>query len=80
MLRCCEPGLVRIGRYCPSERRAMWIRSTGDTIELCAGREGDDAYVSFKKGQPLPTNEVAKLIDMLEYAVYAVDIIEGRPF
>ena len=47
--RCHQPGWDRIGRMDSSERRSLWLRTTGagdDTIaELCAGREGDDFYV-----------------------------------
>jgi hypothetical protein len=58
-----EPGWVRIGRYDRAERRSLWCRvvnKEGDTdglddpiaIELCSGREGDDAYVKLTAADP----------------------------
>lgn len=57
-------GWRRIGRYDSAKRRALWVRVTvartdnviDDAnvrrIELCAGREGDDAYVRIESGAP----------------------------
>lgn len=52
-----EPGWRRIGRIDSTGRRSLWIRETwtGDgpaCIELCAGREGDDAYVRLTPADP----------------------------
>lgn len=43
--RYLEPGWRRIGRIDKQGRRSLWIRESRDAVELCAGREGDDAYV-----------------------------------
>jgi hypothetical protein len=45
MMRCEEPGWTRIG---PTGRRSLWSRISTRRIELCAGREGDDAYVCIE--------------------------------
>lgn len=50
--RCHEFGWRRIGRIDRPQRRSLWIRKHGDSIELCAGREGDDAYVRITPENP----------------------------
>jgi hypothetical protein len=49
-LRCEEPGWRRRGRIDKQGRRSLWIRESPDAIELCAGREGNDAYVRLPIG------------------------------
>ena len=54
MMRCNEPGYVRIGILCTAGRRSLWVRwCEGGAVELCAGREGDDAYVRIAADDPL---------------------------
>jgi len=54
MTRCAEPGYVRIGVLCSAGRRSLWLRwPEGGAIELCAGREGDDAHVRILIDDPL---------------------------
>lgn len=58
-----KSGWVRIGRYDPVRRRALWARITAKivgehehevlSVELCAGREGDDAYVKVTPDNPI---------------------------
>lgn len=50
--RHLEPGWRRIGRIDGQRRRSLWIRETSDALELCAGREGDDAYVRITPENP----------------------------
>jgi len=50
--RFLDPGWERIGRIDKAERRSLWIRESPDVIELCAGREGDDAYVRITPENP----------------------------
>ncbi len=58
LMRAAQPGWVRIGLYDKPERRALWCRIVGDdddapeAIELCAGREGDDAFVRLTPENP----------------------------
>ena len=40
-------------------RRGLWFKETENTIELCSGREGDDAHVVLPKSKDL--------LDVLEY-------------
>lgn len=61
MLRAQEPGWTKIGATCSAGRRSLWLRVTSlkedanlpEVVELCAGREGDDAYVKIDKSNPL---------------------------
>lgn len=50
--RCHEPGWRRIGRIDKPGRRSLWIRESTACTELCAGREGDDAYVRITPDNP----------------------------
>lgn len=51
-------GWTRVGRYDSPRRRALWVRfHQADewhmgTVEMCAGREGDDQYVRLEAGSP----------------------------
>jgi hypothetical protein len=54
-----ESGWTRIGRYDSAERRSLWCRIIGENergdvvaIELCSGREGDDAFVRLDATNP----------------------------
>jgi len=58
-IRGGEPGWERIGLFDSAERRALWRRVIGedefgepDAIELCSGREGDDAFVRIDRSNP----------------------------
>jgi len=47
-MRFQEPGWIQLGSSKdPSGRRQLWVRFQEDSIELCSGREGDDAYVKL---------------------------------
>lgn len=69
-----DPGWRRIGRIDSVGRRSLWIRETWNSdgpvcIELCAGREGDDAY-----GRITPDNpQWAELEDVLSRARFAAE-------
>jgi hypothetical protein len=45
MRRCNEPGWIQLALP-DGHRRGLWIRVT-DSVQLCAGREGDDDYVAL---------------------------------
>jgi hypothetical protein len=68
-MRCQEPGWRRIGRIDAPERRSLWIRESRDVIELCAGREGDDAYVRITPDNP----QWHDLSDVLSRARFAAE-------
>lgn len=73
-----EPGAgwIRIGRYDSPRRRSLWSRvlprpkdedlqvPPPESIELCSGREGDDAYVKIGRDNPA----FSELVDVLMYA------------
>ena len=81
-LRAYEPGWTRIGIFCDQEVRALWMRESKDgTLELCAGRDGDDAYVKIGKDNP----QYEGLYDVLSSARFAAEgfwnipVWEGYP-
>lgn len=77
MLRCTQAGWKKIGITCSSGRRSLWFKIDieedrdpyrSSTIELCAGREGDDAYVKISR-EDFPLFD--ELLDVLLTAEYA---------
>ena len=87
-----ESGWRRVGRYDAARRRALWVRVSLEPdlarnviadrdvrqIELCSGREGDDAYVTLVPETP----GWSALIDVILRAVEAADEAdapEARP-
>lgn len=75
---------VRIGRICANGRRSLWARlktheepthDRTDAIELCAGREGDDAYVRIERGS-IPDAMFEALDNVLGYQFW---VVEGLP-
>jgi hypothetical protein len=80
-LRCEGVDWVEIGKACSAKRRSLWLRITmrageeraitytGRTakFELCAGREGDDAYVSVDTTNP----QFEQLLDVMLTAQFA---------
>lgn len=94
MMRSDESGWMVIAKYDVPGRRGLWLRllhepkddGTEPTIvafELCAGREGDDAYVRFDIPYPPdPSNpehvKLMSLLNVLEYARWHVEIFESE--
>lgn len=70
--RCLEPGWYLAVRDDPSRRRGIWIKETRGEggrivqVELCAGREGDDAYVQIVDGQAPTARDLHDLVDCIE--------------
>lgn len=72
--RCGEAGWVRVGLFDDAERRSLWVRYTKSALELCSGREGDDAYARVEASDPA----FGQLYDVISRAVYARDqLIRG---
>lgn len=60
-------------------RRGLWYRTKVDidhkvlTLEICAGREGDDDYVKIERGQ-VPDAVLDGLVACLQSAVWAREL------
>lgn len=80
-----KPEWLACTKLDASERRGMWFRTEPPwdqacsnpevlkVIEICAGREGDDAYVRLSEENT--TKEVLwALSECLAYARYAIEI------
>jgi hypothetical protein len=52
------------------------MRVTEDSIELCAGREGDDAYVKLTVGKVFTEQRKNKLKEVVEYVGWAFELAE----
>lgn len=64
MLRCNEPGWIMLA--CPDGRRGVWMRVENDTIELCAGKEGDEDYLKLQLREPVTKKHIQTAQDILE--------------
>ena len=53
MNRYLEAGWRPVCMHDPAGRRGLWVRVLPTTIELCSGREGDDAYMSLPYSKDL---------------------------
>lgn len=65
----------------PQGRRGLWVRMNGapDTeIELCAGREGDDAHVRLYEGQVIDKRTIYLLRDVIDYLRYAAELLDDE--
>jgi hypothetical protein len=59
--RCKEEGWQRVTPLDKAGRRALWVRVSGDKIELCAGREGRDDYAVLSLDGSTPLEQVRAL-------------------
>lgn len=72
-MRIKEQGWQRIGVFDSASRRSLWVRipdsgqERPDKIELCAGREGDDAYVCIASDNP----QFDSIWELISTAIYA---------
>lgn len=66
-----DDGWIILSR--PDERRGIWARITEETFELCAGREGGDAYVSFQVGQTITKKDIHEAYEVLDYFRWALE-------
>jgi hypothetical protein len=79
--RASEPSWQQIGvSRDPSGRRQLWARLHQDwhTLELCAGREGDDAYVRLLEADMSPSRW-AEFLNVIMQAMWADEQTELEP-
>ena len=85
MMRAKQPGWVQLGKTGDrSGRRQLWVRILDEggtrlpSVELCAGREGDDAYAML--GQYNTRIEtINDLVDVFTSVMYADEIDAKEP-
>jgi hypothetical protein len=77
----CQPstkrgkGWIQVVPFDKSGRRSLWVRQSVGRLELCSGREGDDAGAFIPlDGSMLSRREVSDLKQVAEYAIWAFDI------
>ncbi len=72
-MRSSEPGYIRCARYDQRQRRAIWYRKNDDgSIDICAGREGDDGYAKLAPGSTIDEEILAKIEDILSTGEWIV--------
>lgn len=74
MIRCKGPGWVELAY--PDGCRGVWMRVTDQTVELCAGREGDDVYVEFRIATIVIPEQLAMAQEILESLAFAKELAE----
>lgn len=62
--RAFEDGYRCVTMVDPAGRRGLWFRYRDNVLEVCSGREGDDAYARFEGEQ------ARQLADVLEYPTH----------
>jgi hypothetical protein len=72
MARIREPGWQRVGSLDKPGRRSIWVRFGDHRIEICAGREGDDAYIEIEESNPA----FLGLVDVFETQLWAIELDE----
>jgi hypothetical protein len=71
MARKDEPGWIPIAMHDPVGRRGLWYRlREGFVVELCSGREGEDAFARIKY------DPYSDLVQVLDYARYAYELAQ----
>ena len=72
--RASEPGYKLLAMCDVPFRRGLWMRASPEAVELCAGREGDDAYVRLERDRPLDAETLHRLIEVMDYTRHALSI------
>lgn len=72
LCRYREPGWIEL--VCPDGRRGVWMRVTATSIELCAGREGDDVLLHLNLGLRVRKRHIAEAGAILETLAWAHDV------
>lgn len=73
-MRAEEKGWIRVAKLDKAQRRSLWVRLDDNKIELCAGREGDDAYAVIYFSGGMGPQELAALRDVVETAEWALEM------
>lgn len=73
--RAFEPGYVLAAMNDVSQRRGIWYRHNKEenSIEICAGREGDDGYVKIQAGQTVTPEMVKAIEEIMSTGAWMVD-------
>lgn len=74
-MRSSEAGYVLAAMNDPSGRRGIWYRQTdrNTPLEICGGREGDDAYVKMTIGEAITPRMLFEVEDILSRGAWMVD-------
>lgn len=74
-MRSSEPGYILAAMNDPSGRRGIWYRQAdrSDPIDICGGREGDDAHVTLKIGDVITPRMLFDLEDILSRGAWMVE-------
>ena len=71
-MRSEEDGWIQLAR--PDGRRGLWVRLTKISLELCAGREGDNHYARFNLGEPGTSPCLQAVEDCLLTLAWSMDL------
>lgn len=67
--RCERSGWIEVARV--DETRGLWARVTGQVIELCSGRHGDDEIVTLELGEVVSERHLHDMREVLHSFTWA---------
>lgn len=79
MLRCQGPDWILVSMHDPAGRRGIWYRETlkapfePGSLEVCAGREGDDEYIQLRVGETVTPEILERLRACLQVGAWMLD-------
>lgn len=71
-----ESGWQLLAMHDHAGSRGLWFRESKGSLELCAGRCGDDAYLQIDGSNSSATLRLA-LLELLRYARFPLDCLEN---
>jgi len=63
---------------CLDGRRGVWMKVTATTVELCAGREGGDAYVKFVVGEVVSVLNIVDAEAIRDYFWWGQEVADSN--
>lgn len=72
--RAYEGGWTLVAMNDPAGRRGIWYKWADDTLEVCAGRGGDDDYVRVAAGDTVTPRLLHCLVGVMQTGAWAVQL------
>lgn len=73
-MRASQPGWQCASMHDPAGRRGIWFRrESPGAVEVCAGREGDDAYVRIAVGDTVSSEQVTAVLGCLAVGAWMLE-------
>ena len=75
-MRASKPGWNLVAMHDPAGRRGIWMRHNEDkqTVEICAGREGDDMYIKLTSHTFVSPADIQMLQQIMLAGIWSIDL------